>query len=147
MTPLDDRFTFYLPVTNTGGDYRVYLRNPERNLGVFLSASRLELHGDEVRLIGRRGDSAVTLVRAGYEDGNIGVRLRGGAWIIDRWSRLRHREPAPPGATAAWEAHGAGERLSSFRETRATFAAVLPEARVRRHLVWRYSAVWQACTT
>ncbi|MEA2337017.1 MAG: hypothetical protein QOE82_1024 [Thermoanaerobaculia bacterium] len=42
---------------------------------------------------------------------------------------------------AAWAEHGRGERY----ETAATLpqlAAILPGARIRRHLIWRYSLIW-----
>jgi len=49
-----------------------------------------------------------------------------------------------PEVRAAWAAHGAGETYPTIAEVRRACAAVLPGARVRRHLLWRYSIVWQA---
>ena len=77
VTPFDDRFRFYMPVTlQPDGRLRAYLRNPERNQGRFLAVSRIALDGAEVRLIGR--DSAI--VRGRYEDGVITMPLRGGTY-------------------------------------------------------------------
>jgi hypothetical protein len=53
VVPLEDEFTFFL-VASAGENEAVhaFLRNPDRNLGVFLDADRLERHGDAVKLIG-----------------------------------------------------------------------------------------------
>jgi SAM-dependent methyltransferase len=48
------------------------------------------------------------------------------------WSRKLH---------AAWNAHGSGERYESA-DTLPRLARVLPGARIRRHLIWRYSLIW-----
>lgn len=58
VTPLEDEFTLYL-VANAKDDGSVgaFLQNPDRNIGVFLIADRIERSGDAVRLIGHnRGD-------------------------------------------------------------------------------------------
>ncbi len=82
VTPLDDRFTFYLPLTaDRPGAYKTHLRNPERNAGRFFPVSRLGLRGDSVRLIGNMGEGDRPLSQGIYEEGMIrGVRLRGGAY-------------------------------------------------------------------
>jgi len=43
---------------------------------------------------------------------------------------------------AAWQAHGDHDDLMSLRKIRAVLREVLPGVRVRRHLGWRYTAVW-----
>ncbi len=43
---------------------------------------------------------------------------------------------------AAWRAHGSGERYLSLPEIRALYPALLPGARLHRHPLWRYTAVW-----
>jgi SAM-dependent methyltransferase len=59
--------------------------------------------------------------------------------------RLSHtgrlREPAE--VRAAWDEHGADERYLTLPEVREAAERVLPGARVRRHLLWRYSLVWR----
>src|SRR5690349_9220819 len=79
ITPLDNRLTFYLPITRQpDGTLRTYIRNPERNAGVFMRARRIELNGNVVRLIGPRGRGPdTTLVEGRYEDGVITLPLRG----------------------------------------------------------------------
>jgi len=58
-----------------------------------------------------------------------------------RLSHTRRLRPAR-GERQAWDAHGRTDRYSTPAEVRAACARVLPGARVRRHLLWRYSIVW-----
>jgi len=46
-------------------------------------------------------------------------------------------------ASAAWEAHGRDDHYLSMGEVRRACAGLLPGAKVTRHLLWRYSIVWQ----
>ncbi|MEA2573136.1 MAG: hypothetical protein QOH93_434 [Chloroflexia bacterium] len=48
----------------------------------------------------------------------------------------------PPELRAAWEAHGRTDKYLTLREVRRHCAEILPGAKVRRHLLWRYSIVW-----
>ncbi|HEU4499808.1 MAG TPA: serine hydrolase domain-containing protein [Sphingomicrobium sp.] len=70
VEPLDDHMTYYLPVArNPDGRFSTYLRNPERNQGVFLGVSRIEQDGDTVRLVGtRRGQQQESLIASGRRD-------------------------------------------------------------------------------
>jgi CubicO group peptidase (beta-lactamase class C family) len=67
IAPADEHTTYYLPLSRSAeGKYATYLRNPERNAGVFLGATRLEQDGDTVRLFGtRRGQKQEQLIGAG----------------------------------------------------------------------------------
>jgi CubicO group peptidase (beta-lactamase class C family) len=70
IVPLADRVTHFLPVTR-GADGRLttFLRNPERNLGVFIPVSRIAAEGDTVRLTGtRRGAGGETELLSGRLD-------------------------------------------------------------------------------
>ena len=78
ITPLENRLTFFLPITR---DLHTYLRNPERNAGIFTRVSRIEVNGKDVRLIGPRDT-----VRGRYEDGVISLPLRGGTYDLTRVS-------------------------------------------------------------
>ena len=49
----------------------------------------------------------------------------------------------PPEARAAWDAHFASDRFPSVAAVRAAAAELLPGARIREHLFWRYSLVWR----
>jgi CubicO group peptidase (beta-lactamase class C family) len=74
IVPEDDHMTYYLPLTRVGdGRYSTYLRNPERNQGVFIGATRLEQDGDNARLIGkRRGQDKESLIGTGRLDPDSG---------------------------------------------------------------------------
>jgi CubicO group peptidase (beta-lactamase class C family) len=74
VVPLDTHRTYYLPLTRSGdGRYSTYLRNPERNQGIFIGARRLEQDGDTVKLIGARGDRPETLIGRGRFDPDEGA--------------------------------------------------------------------------
>lgn len=88
VVPLDESFTFYMPVKRDGAGYAGYLRNPERNQGLFIPVSRLEIAAGEVRLIGRRGgQQADTIFATGRYDTNrdaITIPLRGMSFSFAR---------------------------------------------------------------
>src|SRR6266576_2617632 len=86
ITPLDNRLTFYLPITRQAdGTLRTYLRNPERNAGWFTRAKRIDVNGTDVRLIGPRGRGPdTTLVQGHYENGVITLPLRGGTYDFSK---------------------------------------------------------------
>ena len=88
VTPLDNRLTFFLPITRQAdGTLRTYLRNPERNAGWFTRAKRIEVNGNDVRLIGPSGRGPdTTLVQGHYENGVITLPLRGGTYDFTRIS-------------------------------------------------------------
>jgi SAM-dependent methyltransferase len=60
---------------------------------------------------------------------------------LTRWHNGRLRPPQPE--RDAWETHGRTDRYPSMAEVREVGARILPGARVRRHLLWRYSLVWR----
>ena len=43
----------------------------------------------------------------------------------------------------AWAAHSQNDRIQSLRAIRTTLREVLPGVAIRRHLGWRYTAIWQ----
>jgi ubiquinone/menaquinone biosynthesis C-methylase UbiE len=53
----------------------------------------------------------------------------------------RLREPRE--VRQAWAEHGRGESYPTLSQVRQVCASVLPGARVRKHLLWRYSIVWK----
>jgi len=57
--------------------------------------------------------------------------------------RATGRLRPPPEVRAAWQAHVASDRFPPLAEVRRAAAALLPGARLRRHLYWRYSLVWR----
>jgi ubiquinone/menaquinone biosynthesis C-methylase UbiE len=44
---------------------------------------------------------------------------------------------------AAWDAHGRSDTYLTLSEIRELCALMLPGARVRQHLLWRYSIIWK----
>jgi CubicO group peptidase (beta-lactamase class C family) len=75
VAPREDHMTYYLPVTRgTDGRYSTYVRNPERNQGVFLGVSRIEQDGDTVRLLATRdGQQEERVVASGRRDPESGT--------------------------------------------------------------------------
>jgi CubicO group peptidase (beta-lactamase class C family) len=75
VAPREDRMTYFLPVTRgADGRYSTYLRNPERNQGVFLGVSRIEQDGDAVRLVGTlRGETETRVISTGRRDADTGT--------------------------------------------------------------------------
>jgi CubicO group peptidase (beta-lactamase class C family) len=104
VVPREDRLTYFLPVTR-GADarYTTYLRNPERNQGVFLGASRIEQEGDTVRLLGTpRGRDDESVIAAGPRDpgtGRFSLPLNGRSFEFAREAPGRssfHARGNPP---------------------------------------------------
>jgi 2-polyprenyl-3-methyl-5-hydroxy-6-metoxy-1,4-benzoquinol methylase len=59
-----------------------------------------------------------------------------------RWSKTgRLREPAE--VRAAWAEHGRTDVYPTLSQVRRVCAALLPDAQITRHLLWRYSIVWK----
>jgi SAM-dependent methyltransferase len=66
------------------------------------------------------------------------------AWIIDRSRRLAAGWPrADREVREAWEEHMRHDRYDTWPDLLATYAGALPGATLRRHLLWRYSAIWR----
>lgn len=59
--------------------------------------------------------------------------------------RLRHtgRLRVPPEVRRAWDEHGRTDRYLTIPQVCQTCAELIPGARIKRHLLWRYSIVWQ----
>lgn len=55
----------------------------------------------------------------------------------------QHRLRPPAEVRAAWAEHEQYDSYLTLSEVRAACARILPGARVRRHLMWRYSVVWK----
>ena len=64
----------------------------------------------------------------------VSVSLR----LIHHGRLLPRRE-----ARAAWAAHGKHDIYPTMKEVRALCAEILPGAKIKKHLLWRYSVVWQ----
>jgi SAM-dependent methyltransferase len=57
---------------------------------------------------------------------------------------IHHRRLRPSReARAAWAEHELHDIYPTMREIRKLCERVLPGARIRKHLLWRYSIIWQ----
>ena len=81
VVPQDEHMTYYLPLTSAGaGLYSTFLRNPERNQGYFIGATRLAQQGENVRLTGLRGQKDEYVIGSGRFDtdsGLLSIPIRG----------------------------------------------------------------------
>ena len=74
VVPLEDTFTFFMNVTRRAdGTLGAFLRNPERNQGVFLRANSMARRGDTIELRNSRGQIIETGV---MRDDQVILRLR-----------------------------------------------------------------------
>ena len=63
---------------------------------------------------------------------SVGLRLK------------HHRRLLPPREErVAWTAHGHNESYLKMGEVHTLCDRILPGAKVKRHLLWRYSIVWE----
>jgi SAM-dependent methyltransferase len=69
----------------------------------------------------------------------------GFAFPVNLALRLLHtgRLRTSPAVRAAWDEHGQHDSYLTVPQVRDICAALLPGARVRQHLLWRYSLVWK----
>lgn len=91
VTTRDDTFTLFLMVTKQAdGTLSAFLRNPERNIGVFYDVSHLVLDGKAVQLMGHRlgQKTEQVLLEGSYDDENdllsIAFPSRGGTYDFRR---------------------------------------------------------------
>jgi ubiquinone/menaquinone biosynthesis C-methylase UbiE len=57
---------------------------------------------------------------------------------------IRNGRLRPPAEVrAAWNAHGKHDAYPTFEYLHSLCDTILPNARLRKHLLWRYSIVWQ----
>lgn len=79
--------------------------------------------------------------RSGPIDGLLDLAALpcGSALRLARCRRLRQAEEA----RRVWAEHGVHDSYMKIGEIRRTALGILPEAVVRRHLLWRYSLAWR----
>lgn len=80
-----------------------------------------------------------------YERTALGAMRSAVAFPLNMAGRLATtgRLRPTPEARAAWDAHARSDRFPKVAEVRRVAASLLPGARVRQHLFWRYSLVWR----
>jgi CubicO group peptidase (beta-lactamase class C family) len=89
VAPLDQLYSVYLPVTRAvDGTFATYLRNPDRNDGIFTQVTSIEARDGRVALVGnRRGRTdRGTLYEGRVESGHFAVAFpaRGGVYEFAR---------------------------------------------------------------
>jgi SAM-dependent methyltransferase len=65
------------------------------------------------------------------------------AWLLARTHALATRARTSKAVREAWDEHGGRDRYDSWPNIVGAYDALLPGARLRRHLLWRYSAIWR----
>jgi 2-polyprenyl-3-methyl-5-hydroxy-6-metoxy-1,4-benzoquinol methylase len=80
------------------------------------------------------------LTPAGVTDHFLNVLALGTTAIL----RVAHnrRLRVRPEARAAWNAHCKTDRYLTMDEVRSIYGSMFPGVTIRKHLLWRYSAVW-----
>jgi 2-polyprenyl-3-methyl-5-hydroxy-6-metoxy-1,4-benzoquinol methylase len=97
----------------------------------------LPLEETITRMADAVGDTGALLVADLFEArGLTELPYNGLSWLF-RTPAARSDELA-----AAWDAHGLHDRLQPLRSLRRTLRALLPGVHIRRHLGWRYTAIW-----
>ena len=78
---------------------------------------------------------------AGLRDGLANVL----AICLSGTLRLIHngRLKPQPEVQAAWQAHGQHDSYPTMTDVRDLCAGILPDAKIKQHLLWRYSLIWQ----
>ena len=99
VAPLDDIFTLYLKIEKReDGSLTAFLRNPERNMGVFMKIERLDRDGEALSLVGDAfGQNDIVLARGHYDAENDEMTFfwpeRGGSYDFRREGDDSHFYP------------------------------------------------------
>lgn len=109
VRPKPSEYTFYLPIrVDDEGVRSTFLRNPDRNLGVFANLKRVERSGSDLSFIGGFGRSSEEQqIAAGSFDAENDVLTlqlppwRGGAYEFSRVGRSEHSYFHPQGTREA----------------------------------------------
>jgi CubicO group peptidase (beta-lactamase class C family) len=108
IDPLADEFTMYLRVEpSADGPVRAFLKNPERNIGLFWPVAALEHEGQTVRLLAAAAPEAErnVLTEGVLRDDVLSIPLRGGTYDFRRVPTNGASDFYPrsrPGAGAAY---------------------------------------------
>src|SRR5205814_8799807 len=101
ITPIDLAFTVFLPITRgADGKLTTFVRNPERNFGVFMKVDHIAVDGSRVTLL--NGDKIVVEGKYAAEEDVISLPLRDGTYDFHRATPAdeaqfytRGKSPAP----------------------------------------------------
>ena len=84
VVPLEIEYTFYMKITRRAdGSLGVFLRNPERNAGIFIRVDHIEVDGSKLKLLDKKGELVLPAV---VNDNVITVYIdgRGGSYDFRR---------------------------------------------------------------
>lgn len=137
IAPLPDTMTMFLPITrDADGTLRTFLRNPERNVGIFVGPARLAVDGNDLQLLGkRRPDAPERMMADGRYDPesdllSLDIPSRGGTYDFARYA-VPAATPwiyrKPPLENDGWPVASA-EEVGLDVEVLAPFLASLREA-------------------
>jgi 2-polyprenyl-3-methyl-5-hydroxy-6-metoxy-1,4-benzoquinol methylase len=76
----------------------------------------------------------------GIADSLLNVTAMGVSCSLRLFHNGRLRPPRE--VRAAWEAHGKTDRYLTMDEVRSLYQSLFPGVMIRKHLLWRYSAIW-----
>jgi CubicO group peptidase (beta-lactamase class C family) len=101
VVPLDDEMTLFLRITRRpDGTLGAFIRNPERNLGRQLRVDRIERHGSDVSLVGKRngGGQERVLGRGALSSAGFSLDFDGrGTYEFHRVGEGEHSDFYPRG--------------------------------------------------
>ncbi|HKP36979.1 MAG TPA: methyltransferase domain-containing protein [Pyrinomonadaceae bacterium] len=79
---------------------------------------------------------------SGWRDGFLDLTAMAASVSLRLLYNGRLRPPRE--VRAAWEEHGRHDTYPTMRDIRAISADLFPGARIKKHLLWRYSIVWES---
>jgi 2-polyprenyl-3-methyl-5-hydroxy-6-metoxy-1,4-benzoquinol methylase len=80
------------------------------------------------------------LTANGVADSILNVVAMGASCSLRLFHNGRLRPPRE--VRAAWAEHGKTDRYLTMDEVRSLYGSLFPGVQIRRHLLWRYSAIW-----
>ena len=84
VTPIDDHMTIYLPIQKTDdGTLTTFVRNPERNIGIFFRGERVVLDGTRIKLLGADGSARAEGIHD-PDNETMSIPFRGGTYDFKR---------------------------------------------------------------
>jgi CubicO group peptidase (beta-lactamase class C family) len=84
VVPLEIEYTFYMKVARRAdGSLGAFLRNPERNLGVFIRVDHIEVDGSKLKLLDKKGELVLPAV-VNHDVITVYIDGRGGSYDFQR---------------------------------------------------------------
>ncbi|MEL7187288.1 MAG: serine hydrolase domain-containing protein, partial [Pseudomonadota bacterium] len=111
ICPRASEYTFYMPITSDDGKLKTFLRNPDRNLGLFTNIQSIKRNGSSLVFVGTffRGNIEQELATGSYDSDNGVMTMvlppwRGGSYDFNRITDDEHSFfHARPTSAGAWQ--------------------------------------------